>query len=176
VSAALRFDSKGRFSTRFSGHLPGWCRGPQRCHRGDSQLVCEPQSTGHPLAVCSGRARRLFDVHPQIPGSVDDARRCRDGEFTNRAHRRRHDVLDEPRRASARRLGHGQKRVRANQCGPDQLDHVQRPPCCLAHDAACEDQVLEAPFLHGITILEAPLSRPHTAIAWTSSEVYIPNK
>jgi hypothetical protein len=36
--------------------------------------------------------------------------------------------------------------------------------------------VLEAPFLHGITIVEAPLLRPFTAIALTSSEVYIRNK
>jgi hypothetical protein len=36
--------------------------------------------------------------------------------------------------------------------------------------------VLEAPFLHGVTILEAPLLRPYTAIALTSSEVYIRNK
>jgi len=36
--------------------------------------------------------------------------------------------------------------------------------------------VLEAPFLHGITIVEAPLLRPYTAIALTSSEVYIRNK
>jgi hypothetical protein len=36
--------------------------------------------------------------------------------------------------------------------------------------------VLEAPFLHGVTIVEAPLLRPHTAIAITSSEVYIRNK
>jgi len=36
--------------------------------------------------------------------------------------------------------------------------------------------VLEAPFLHGVTIVEAPLLRPFTAIALTSSEVYIRNK
>ncbi|MGP0063535.1 MAG: DUF5309 family protein [Isosphaeraceae bacterium] len=36
--------------------------------------------------------------------------------------------------------------------------------------------VLEAPFLHGVTIVEAPLLRPYTAIALTSSEVYIRNK
>ncbi len=36
--------------------------------------------------------------------------------------------------------------------------------------------VLEAPFLHGVTIIEAPLLRPFTAIALTSSEVYIRNK
>jgi hypothetical protein len=36
--------------------------------------------------------------------------------------------------------------------------------------------VLEAPFLHGVTIIEAPLLRPYTAIALTSSEVYIRNK
>ena len=36
--------------------------------------------------------------------------------------------------------------------------------------------VLEAPFLHGVTIVEAPLLRPYTAIASTSSEVYIRNK
>ena len=29
--------------------------------------------------------------------------------------------------------------------------------------------VLEAPFLHGVTIVEAPLLRPYTAIALTSS-------
>ncbi len=33
--------------------------------------------------------------------------------------------------------------------------------------------VYEAPFLHGVTIVEAPLLRPYTAIALTSSEVYI---
>jgi len=36
--------------------------------------------------------------------------------------------------------------------------------------------VLEAPFLHGVTIVEAPLLAPYTAIALTSSEVYIRNK
>jgi hypothetical protein len=36
--------------------------------------------------------------------------------------------------------------------------------------------VLEAPFLNGVTIIEAPLLRPFTAIALTSSEVYIRNK
>jgi hypothetical protein len=36
--------------------------------------------------------------------------------------------------------------------------------------------VLEAPFLHGVTIVEAPLLRPYSAIALTSSEVYIRNK
>jgi hypothetical protein len=36
--------------------------------------------------------------------------------------------------------------------------------------------VLEAPFLHGVSIIEAPLLRPKTAIALTSSEVYIRNK
>jgi hypothetical protein len=36
--------------------------------------------------------------------------------------------------------------------------------------------VLEAPFLHGVTIVEAPLLLPYTAIALTSSEVYIRNK
>lgn len=36
--------------------------------------------------------------------------------------------------------------------------------------------VLEAPFLHGVTIVEAPLLRPFSAIALTSSEVYIRNK
>ena len=36
--------------------------------------------------------------------------------------------------------------------------------------------VLEAPFLHGVTIVEAPLLRPYTAIALTSSEVYLRNK
>ena len=36
--------------------------------------------------------------------------------------------------------------------------------------------MLEAPFLHGVTIVEAPLLRPYTAIALTSSEVYIRNK
>jgi len=36
--------------------------------------------------------------------------------------------------------------------------------------------VLEAPFLHGVTIVEAPLLQPYTAIALTSSEVYIRNK
>jgi hypothetical protein len=34
----------------------------------------------------------------------------------------------------------------------------------------------EAPFLHGVTIIEAPLLRPYTAIALTSSEIYIRNK
>jgi hypothetical protein len=36
--------------------------------------------------------------------------------------------------------------------------------------------VLEAPFLHGVTIVEAPLLNPYTAIALTSSEVYVRNK
>ncbi len=36
--------------------------------------------------------------------------------------------------------------------------------------------IMEAPFLHGVTIVEAPLLRPFTAIALTSSEVYIRNK
>jgi hypothetical protein len=36
--------------------------------------------------------------------------------------------------------------------------------------------VLEAPFLHGVSIVEAPLLRPYTAIALTSSEVYVRNK
>jgi len=36
--------------------------------------------------------------------------------------------------------------------------------------------VLEAPFLHGVTIVEAPLLAPGTAIALTSSECYIRNK
>ena len=36
--------------------------------------------------------------------------------------------------------------------------------------------VLEAPFLHGVTIIEAPLLTLGTAIALTSSEVYIRNK
>jgi Family of unknown function (DUF5309) len=36
--------------------------------------------------------------------------------------------------------------------------------------------VFEAPFLHGVTIVEAPLLRPYTAIALTSSEIYIRNK
>ncbi len=36
--------------------------------------------------------------------------------------------------------------------------------------------VFEAPFLHGVTIVEAPLLQPFTAIALTSSEVYIRNK
>ena len=36
--------------------------------------------------------------------------------------------------------------------------------------------VLEAPFLHGVTIVEAPLLKAYTAIALTSSEVYIRNK
>ena len=36
--------------------------------------------------------------------------------------------------------------------------------------------ILEAPFLHGVTIVEAPLLNPYTAIALTSSEVYIRNK
>ena len=36
--------------------------------------------------------------------------------------------------------------------------------------------VLEAPFLHGVSIVEAPLLKPYTAIALTSSEVYIRNK
>lgn len=36
--------------------------------------------------------------------------------------------------------------------------------------------VIEAPFLHGVTIVEAPLLRPFTAIALTSSEVYVRNK
>jgi hypothetical protein len=33
--------------------------------------------------------------------------------------------------------------------------------------------LFECPFLHGVTIVEAPLLRPFTAIALTSSEVYI---
>jgi Family of unknown function (DUF5309) len=33
--------------------------------------------------------------------------------------------------------------------------------------------LFEAPFLHGVTIVEAPLLRPFTAIALTSSEVYM---
>jgi hypothetical protein len=33
--------------------------------------------------------------------------------------------------------------------------------------------VFECPFLHGVTIVEAPLLRPYTAIALTSSEVYM---
>jgi hypothetical protein len=36
--------------------------------------------------------------------------------------------------------------------------------------------VLEAPFLHGVTIVEAPLLKSYTAFALTSSEVYIRNK
>ena len=36
--------------------------------------------------------------------------------------------------------------------------------------------LLEAPFLHGVMIVEAPLLKPFTAIALTSSEVYIRNK
>lgn len=36
--------------------------------------------------------------------------------------------------------------------------------------------ILEAPFLHGVSIIEAPLLRAYTAIALTSSEVYIRNK
>jgi hypothetical protein len=36
--------------------------------------------------------------------------------------------------------------------------------------------VMEAPFLHGVTIVEAPLLNSYTAIALTSSEVYIRNK
>jgi hypothetical protein len=36
--------------------------------------------------------------------------------------------------------------------------------------------VLEAPFLHGVSVVEAPLLRPYTAIALTSSEVYVRNK
>jgi len=35
---------------------------------------------------------------------------------------------------------------------------------------------LEAPFLHGVSIIEAPLLLPYTAIALTSSEVYVRNK
>jgi hypothetical protein len=37
-------------------------------------------------------------------------------------------------------------------------------------------EVFEAPFLHGVTIVEAPLLRNYTAIGLTSSEVYIRNK
>lgn len=37
-------------------------------------------------------------------------------------------------------------------------------------------KLYEAPFLHGVTIVEAPLLKPFTAIALTSSEVYIRNK
>lgn len=33
--------------------------------------------------------------------------------------------------------------------------------------------LFECPFLHGVTIIEAPLLRPYTAIALTSSEVYM---
>jgi hypothetical protein len=36
--------------------------------------------------------------------------------------------------------------------------------------------VFEAPFLHGVTIVEAPLLQSYSAIALTSSEVYIRNK
>jgi hypothetical protein len=36
--------------------------------------------------------------------------------------------------------------------------------------------VMEAPFLHGVSIVEAPLLKPFTAIALTSSEVYVRNK
>jgi Family of unknown function (DUF5309) len=36
--------------------------------------------------------------------------------------------------------------------------------------------VLEAPFLHGVSIIEAPLMLPFSAFALTSSEVYIRNK
>jgi hypothetical protein len=36
--------------------------------------------------------------------------------------------------------------------------------------------VFEAPFLHGVTIVEAPLLKPYSAIALTSSEVYVRNK
>jgi hypothetical protein len=36
--------------------------------------------------------------------------------------------------------------------------------------------VFEAPFLHGVSIVEAPLLKPYTAFALTSSEVYIRNK
>ena len=112
----------GRLPSRFSGHIPVGRRGPQRRHRGDPQLVCEPQSPGHPLAVRSGRAGRLPDVHPQVPGALDHARRGRDVERADRDHDRRRDVLDEPRRASVRRLGDGQHGVRADQRRPDELD------------------------------------------------------
>ena len=37
-------------------------------------------------------------------------------------------------------------------------------------------EVIEAPFLNGVTIIEAPLLLPFSAIALTSSEVYIRNK
>jgi hypothetical protein len=37
-------------------------------------------------------------------------------------------------------------------------------------------RTFEAPFLNGVTIVEAPLLRPFTAIALTSSEVYVRNK
>jgi hypothetical protein len=37
-------------------------------------------------------------------------------------------------------------------------------------------QIFEAPFLHGVTIVEAPLLRAYTAFALTSSEVYIRTK
>ena len=36
--------------------------------------------------------------------------------------------------------------------------------------------LFEAPFLHGVTIVEAPLLRPYTAIALTSAEIYVRNK
>ena len=36
--------------------------------------------------------------------------------------------------------------------------------------------VLEAPFLHGVTIVEAPLLRPYTAIALTSSGSLYPQQ
>jgi hypothetical protein len=36
--------------------------------------------------------------------------------------------------------------------------------------------ILEAPFLHGVTIIEAPLLRPYTAIALTSTEIYMRSK
>jgi Family of unknown function (DUF5309) len=37
-------------------------------------------------------------------------------------------------------------------------------------------KIILAPFLDGVTIVEAPLLRPYTAIALTSSEIYIRNK
>ena len=47
-------------------------------------------------------------------------------DIADRDHDRRRDVLDEPRRASVRRLGDRKHGVRADQRRPDQLDHVQR--------------------------------------------------
>ena len=79
------------------------------------------------LALRSGRAGRLPDVHPQIPGTVDDALGAAiSSNSTDLAHVRRRDVPDEPRRAPARRQRDRQHGVRPDQRRPDELDDCQR--------------------------------------------------